>query len=328
MKKTKKKQSDRRDKFCYSVGDLKIIKQTKLKEHYTSFAEFLFEKEEVPFNDKTMRWITIKDENDRNQHVLIKKKDGTVLAGMGGEHNGERLKDVFKDIEDDKNDSNTLVKDFYRQKISTEDEIHGRYAITPNDVTPDEDYTIAEYCAEKYRNINKFLREDYDDWKMWAEMMIKLNYSDDQDDSNYKTPEEIKEKVKSILPQYKKEAIESSKILSSILKANATQENMITYRGVDKLYIDSIKDNLKVGSMFEDAGFVSSSTDREVAQSFAGYTGYTMEILIPKGSRATSVKHFSTLHAEENEVLIDKNAKFTVCELDHKNQSMIVMLSH
>ena len=49
-----------------------------------------------------MRWITIKDERDRNQHILIKKKDGTILGGMGGEHNGEKLKDVFKDIEDER----------------------------------------------------------------------------------------------------------------------------------------------------------------------------------------------------------------------------------
>ena len=97
MKKTKKK-NDHKDKFTYKPGDLKIIKAKKIKESYSSFAEFLSEKEEK-FVASTMRWITIKDEQDRNQHILIKKKDGTILGGMGGTHNGEKLKDVFKDIE-------------------------------------------------------------------------------------------------------------------------------------------------------------------------------------------------------------------------------------
>ena len=100
MKKTKKK-NDHKDKFTYKPGDLKIIKAKKIKESYSSFAEFLSEKEEK-FVASTMRWITIKDEQDRNQHILIKKKDGTILGGMGGTHNGEKLKDVFKDIEAEK----------------------------------------------------------------------------------------------------------------------------------------------------------------------------------------------------------------------------------
>ena len=93
------KKKDRSDKFSYQKGELKLIPAKKeIKESYSSFAEFLFEKEEK-FVASTMRWITIKDKDMQNQHILIKKKDGTIVGGMGGEHNGEKLKDVFKDIE-------------------------------------------------------------------------------------------------------------------------------------------------------------------------------------------------------------------------------------
>ena len=99
------KKDDRKDKFVYTKDDVKGIKiikpNKKVKESYKSFAEFLFEREEK-FVASTMRWITIKDERDRNQHILIKKKDGTILAGMGGEHNGKKLDQAFKDIADDK----------------------------------------------------------------------------------------------------------------------------------------------------------------------------------------------------------------------------------
>ena len=48
MKKTdnKKKKTDRSDKFTYKKGDLKILTPKKVKESYSSFAEFIFEKEE------------------------------------------------------------------------------------------------------------------------------------------------------------------------------------------------------------------------------------------------------------------------------------------
>mgnify|MGYP003308713782 CR=1 FL=1 len=116
MKKTKKK-NDHKDKFTYKPGDLKIIKAKKIKESYSSFAEFLSEKEEM-FVASTMRWITIHDASNRRQHVLISKKDGTILAGMGGKHNGEQIKSVFKDFDEEKH------KGFDKSEALTGEAIH------------------------------------------------------------------------------------------------------------------------------------------------------------------------------------------------------------
>lgn len=61
-----------------------------------SFLEYLEEAKRVEFNPDTMRWITIKDKEMQNQHIIVKKKDSTVVGGMGGKHDGKPLKDVFK----------------------------------------------------------------------------------------------------------------------------------------------------------------------------------------------------------------------------------------
>ena len=129
MKKINKtKKTDRSDKFTYSAGDIKFTetKKKNVKEHYESFTEFLFERENK-FVAYTMRWITIKDERDRNQHILIKKKDGTIVAGMGGEHKGEKLDTLFKDLKQEREKiaqrTERNIKDFddeikaFRKKI-------------------------------------------------------------------------------------------------------------------------------------------------------------------------------------------------------------------
>ena len=64
-----------------------------------SFLEYLEEAKRVEFNPDTMRWITIKDKEMQNQHIIVKKKDSTVVGGMGGKHNGKDLETVFKDEE-------------------------------------------------------------------------------------------------------------------------------------------------------------------------------------------------------------------------------------
>ena len=194
MKKTKKK-NDHKDKFTYKPGDLKIIKAKKIKESYSSFAEFLSEKEEK-FVASTMRWITIKDEQDRNQHILIKKKDGTILGGMGGTHNGEKLKDVFKDIEAErkeieKKEAKHYAKSKYdeidppsRERFAremkvakkveelfyahgdpiSENEVHSdKYRLTRKELNPREISAIEHYTADGYEDINSMLR-NYNEW--------------------------------------------------------------------------------------------------------------------------------------------------------------------
>ena len=100
---------------------------------------------------------------------------------------------------------------------------------------------------------------------------------------------------------------------------------MITYRGISSSYINEIMDNLKIGDSIVDAGFISSSTDKNVARGFANENGYIMEILIPAGSHATSVDHISTNNGEE-EVLIENNSTFEICEVNHEQKKLVVFL--
>ena len=85
-------------------------------------------------------------------------------------------------------------------------------------------------------------------------------------------------------------------------------------------YFDYIKDKLKDGDVLEDKGFISTSTDEEVTGRFGNWT---MEILIPKGSRATSVKHLSGVE-DEDEVLLDACSKFEVSEINNEKISCII----
>ena len=73
-----------------------------------------------------------------------------------------------------------------------------------------------------------------------------------------------------------------------------------------------------------DDAFVSTTTKQSVANIFS-HDGYIMTILIPKGSNAASVKKLSK-NGPENEVLIDKKARFEVKSLNHESKEMIVEL--
>lgn len=356
--KNKEKKNDRKDKFAYKKGDLKIIKHKKVKESYSSFSEFLFEKEEK-FVASTMRWITIKDEKNQNQHILIKKKDGTILGGLGGKHNGEKLGKVFKDIEDDRKEiekkeepkkkeakpypktkydeidppsrerlaremkAAKKVDSFLNEKILTNKEIHSNeYRIQKSDLTGSEESSLEAYTGDGYIDINGILR-DYFQWKENAEESIRndLEYNDDYEDMS---EEDIEDYVASQLEERESQANYWIEDLKDIFRKFETTENMKTYRGLASEYFDEIKDTLKVGDVLEDQGFVSTSTDETVCSRFGSYI---MEVLIPKGSQATSVKHISGV-SDEDEVLLNAGSKFEVCEINHEKKRLVVMLTY
>lgn len=334
MKKTdnKKKKTDRSDKFTYSAGDIKFTtKKKKVKESYSSFAEFLFEKEEK-FVASTMRWITIKDERDRNQHILIKKKDGTIIAGMGGKHNGEKLGDVFDDLEDKREDfekkeqkkkeeptTSNYAKEIeeFREYAINEYGVHDVYGLKEDDITQEQYESIEEYTGDSYTRINNFYR-DYD--KFLKE--VKENSWYDRDD--YDTEEEYEEAIADEIAETEGQMEYFGTNISIALAKHKSKEDMITYRGLAPDLISQIKDNLAVENEFSDDGFASSSTDINIAKNFSK-GGYVMEIHIPKGSRAASVKHLSK-HSTEDEVLIDKGSSFFIKEVNHDKKTLVVEL--
>lgn len=349
MKKTKKK-NDHKDKFTYKPGDLKIIKAKKIKESYSSFAEFLSEKEEK-FVASTMRWITIRDEQDRNQHILIKKKDGTILGGMGGTHNGEKLKDVFKDIEAErkeieKKEAKPYAKSKYdeidppsRERFAremkvakkveelyyshgdpiSENEVHSdEHRFSRKDLERSEISAIEHYTADGYADMNSILRN----YNEWVEV-TRANLRDEAVEyEGLEDEDDIEDYIDRMIEEKESEASYHIDELANAFRGFETKANMKTYRGLAKNYMDEIRDGLRVGDVLEDSGYVSTSTDIETAERFGEYV---MEVLIPKGSRASSVDHLTSTSGE-SEVLIDAGAKFEVAEINHEKKKLVVLL--
>ena len=334
MKDNKKKSAQiRTDKFGYTEDDIKGIKiiksKKKVKESYSTFAEYIFEREEK-FVASTMRWITIKDERDRNQHILIKKKDGTILAGMGGEHNGKKLDQAFKDIAVDKKEiekkeepreerrrtSQLITKALSSTKILKKTELkkyvssfkknavagkqfHEKMSIEWMNISFDEKNSLNAYTGSSYSTMNKLLRDpDYYEKE-------HPDYLSEQSIKHYKT-----------YIQHCHDA----------LKRNKSTESVITYRGVKSELMQKLE-GLESGDVITDEGFVSTSTSKKQAEKFASKFdgGYIMTILIPKGSQAASVKSLSNFDSED-EVLINKKARFEVKSIDPEEKEMIVEL--
>lgn len=351
-KDTKKKvKKDRSDKFSYQKGQLKLIPAKKaVKESYSSFAEFLYEKEEK-FVASTMRWITIKDELDRNQHILIKKKDGTILGGMGGKHNGEKLGNVFKDIEAErkeieKKEAKPYAKSKYdeidppsRERFAremkvakkveelyyshgdpiSEKEIHSdKHRFSRKDLDSSEISAIEHYTGDGYADMNSILRN----YNEWVEV-TRANLRDEAVEyEGLEDEDDIEDYIDRMIEEKESEASYHIDELADAFRGFETKANMKTYRGLAKNYMDEIRDNLRVGDVLEDKGYVSTSTDIDVAERFGHYV---MEVLIPKGSRASSVDHLTSTSGE-SEVLIDAGAKFEVAEINHEKKKLVVLL--
>ena len=312
-----KKEIKNKDKFIAPAEGVKIYKPKKLpkkvKESYDSFSEFLSEKEEK-FVASTMRWITIKDERDRNQHILIKKKDGTIVAGMGGEHKGEKLDTLFKDLKQEREKiaqrTERNIEDFddeikaFRKKIKpmSNTAIHEQCSLDKKvKLTEDEKQSIKDYTGSLYSSLNKFLREPD---------RLSIIYKDSPN------------KLKQLTDSY----TQKSNTITNALKKYKTKKPMIVYRGVGSNVIEQYGDMLEVGNIFEEAGFVSTSSDRDVSESFSYDGGMLMEIHVPKGSRAASIDNLSNYKGKEWEVLVDKGAKFLIKEVNKNNRTMVVEL--
>lgn len=323
------KKNTRSSKFGYTEDDIKGIKITKgkkkkVKESYSSFAEFLYEREEK-FVASTMRWITIKDERDINQHILIKKKDGTIVGGMGGKHNGEKIGDVFKDIEAEREEikqeekprisqlltkakdgvtilGKTELKKYitaFKKEMASSSDFHKEMSIKDMDISIDEQIALSTYTSNAYSTMNRMLRNP------------------DYYEKEY--PDALSENAK-------KTYNHQIQFCSDALKRNKSTKSIVTYRGVSKQLMEKLS-GLDAGDIITDDGFVSTSTSKKVADNFARTYdgGYIMTILIPKGSQAASVKSLSNF-PKESEVLVNKKARFEVKGIDHEKQEMIVEL--
>ena len=288
-----------KDKFVYKEGDIKFVtpkKKKKVKEEQIlSFTQFLEEKQQnkfVTFNPETMRWITIHDREDKLQHILIKKKDGTILGGMGGTENGNKIGDVFNEIKNEKKEKESIEQ--FRKNAVTEREVNRICDIQNIELSEEESKSIRKYTGESYKEINNLLR-----------------------DTNYKENLNVEER---------ETYYNYIKHISEALQRYKTPEPIITYRGISGSAIQNMMDNIKVGNVWKDDGFCSTSSVYSVSQRFSKEDGYTLEVHIPKGSHVASIDSLSIFYEDEYEVLIDKGSEFLIQEVNHENRSIVVEL--
>ena len=293
------------DKFTYKKGDLKIVKpKKKVKEGLMSFTKFVSKKKEVKYDERTMRWITIHDETGRPHHIMISKEDGTILAGMGGEHNGKKVKDVFKDYDETKH------KGFDKKDALTGEAIHYECSLEDHaKLSWEEKKHIIDYSGQMYADVNECLRN----YEMY---MLSAEEEDGEEDP-----------LVGYSGMTVSELVEYADVISGALKKHKTPKPIITYRGISDEYVDMIEDDLEIGNKLYDLGFASTSSDVKVAERFCD-DGYLMEVHIPKNSRAASIDSLSNFSGDEKEVLIDKGACFTIKDVDKKVKKIIVELSH
>lgn len=104
------------------------------------------------------------------------------------------------------------------------------------------------------------------------------------------------------------------KRIDQFLDENRMPDNIKTYRGLaldpqvrgQKEIINEL-DGLEPGDTIHDDGFLSTSLDEEIADSFmSGYRRFKIEINIPKGSKATFMQNFGI--PLEHEVLVQRGA--------------------
>lgn len=107
-------------------------------------------------------------------------------------------------------------------------------------------------------------------------------------------------------------------LLTSALDRSTIPEDVVVYRGVR----DSPRvDRLEVGSVIVDNAFVSTSLSSSVAKRFSAEAGYSVEIVVPKGSKGA---YRGSLY--ELELLLQRGSQFSVESKDYANRRLKLRL--
>lgn len=103
-------------------------------------------------------------------------------------------------------------------------------------------------------------------------------------------------------------------------------EAQTLYRGVGSAALASFQaQGLGRGGIVRDAGFVSTTTDREVAKSFMTGNAVMMRIKAPAGSRLADISALSD-NPGERETLIARGSAFKVVSYTSKSRTLKVRL--
>ncbi len=92
-------------------------------------------------------------------------------------------------------------------------------------------------------------------------------------------------------------------------------ETVTLYRGVKGDYAQKVMSLAKNGRAFHDAGFVSMSTDPNVAKGFAGHGGIVMKLTVPAGTKAATVRPAGESDSEQ-ELLAQRGTRLVCTDRD------------
>ena len=87
------------------------------------------------------------------------------------------------------------------------------------------------------------------------------------------------------------------------------KKETVVYRG----YTSKIVNNLEPGDIFEDKGYMSTTSEEHKAESWAHSGGAVMHIVLPVGTNAISARPYSQF-SSEHEVLLNRGAKIRIIE--------------
>lgn len=99
--------------------------------------------------------------------------------------------------------------------------------------------------------------------------------------------------------------------MDAVFAKSSTKEPMTVYRGVSP----DVAAKMQKGSSFKDGAFVSTTSDKSTAQSFARGGGAVMEVRVPKGSKAVSVRDVSQFGKSEQEILLNRGGNYRVVDV-------------
>jgi hypothetical protein len=110
------------------------------------------------------------------------------------------------------------------------------------------------------------------------------------------------------------------RLISEIFdSAPPLRDDLLVYRGVDDVAFGDMLEGLKVGEVFGDKGFVSTTLKRDVAFQDFGGDVTLIEVVIPAGNRVVSPLAMmqdrslvTGTMAAEQEVMINAGSKFKI----------------
>ena len=101
----------------------------------------ILEKDNIDMSN--LRWITVKKkDSDKGRHVLVTKRDGIVVAGLGDRFIGKKIDDIYGDDFDKIAVKGNTIHDMFNEVTLTEKE----------------EESIRDYTGPRYMQINRLLR--------------------------------------------------------------------------------------------------------------------------------------------------------------------------